>query len=92
MTQPTARAHADRQGTVHIEHCMGTVFTIDIRDPGNWADAIRGVVSWLHEVDRVFSTYRDDSDISRLQRSEITLDAAHPDVANVLEGVMVKHG
>lgn len=64
---------------------MGTVFTIDIRDPGNWEDAIRGVVSWLHEVDQVFSTYRDDSDISRLQRGEITLDAAHPDVADVLK-------
>jgi thiamine biosynthesis lipoprotein len=64
---------------------MGTVFTIDIRDPGNWDDAIRDVVSWLHEVDRVFSTYRYDSDICRLQRGEITLDAAHRDVAEVLE-------
>jgi FAD:protein FMN transferase len=85
MTPSTARAHTEQQRTVHVEHCMGTVFTIDIRDPGNWDDAIRNVVSWLHEVDRVFSTYRYDSDICRLQRGEISLEAAHRDVAEVLE-------
>ena len=26
--------------TVHVEHCMGTVFTLDIRDAGPWDDAI----------------------------------------------------
>jgi FAD:protein FMN transferase len=85
MTPSTARVLAEQQRTAHVEHCMGTVFTIDIRDPGNWDHGIRAVVSWLHEVDRVFSTYRHDSDISRLQRGEITLAAAHPEVAEVLE-------
>ena len=85
MTPSTARAYAEQRRTVHVEHCMGTVFTTDIRDPGNWDNAIGDVVSWLHEVDRVFSTYRYDSDICRLQRGEITLDGAHRDVAEVLE-------
>jgi thiamine biosynthesis lipoprotein len=59
---------ADR--VVHVEHCMGTVFSIDIRDPGPWRDAIDAVVVWLHRVDELFSTYRPDSEISRRRRGE----------------------
>jgi thiamine biosynthesis lipoprotein len=71
--------------TVHVEQCMGTVFSIDIRDPGDWADAVADVVGWLHHVDRVFSPYRADSDVSRLQRRELRLTDAHPEVAEVLD-------
>lgn len=71
--------------TVHVEHCMGTVFSIDIRDPGDWADAIADVVGRLHHVDRVFSPYRADSDVSRLQRRELRLADADPQVAEVLD-------
>jgi FAD:protein FMN transferase len=71
--------------TVHVEHCMGTVFSIDVRDPGDWADAVADVVGWLHRVDRVFSTYRPDSDVCRLQRREIRLADADPLVAEVLD-------
>jgi FAD:protein FMN transferase len=70
---------------VHVEHCMGTTFSIDIRDPGDWADAIADVLGWLHHVDRVFSTYKADSDISRLQRRELRLADADPQVAEVLD-------
>jgi FAD:protein FMN transferase len=70
--------------SVHVEHCMGTVFSIDVRDPGDWTAAIADVVGWLHHVDAVFSTYRPGSDISRLQRRELRLSAADPDVAVVL--------
>jgi thiamine biosynthesis lipoprotein len=71
--------------TVHVEHCMGTVFTIDVRDPGEWGHAVGDVVAWLHQVDAVFSTYRPDSNISRMQRGELRLADAHPDVAAVLD-------
>ncbi len=77
----TAAAVARR---LHVEHCMGTVFSIDVRDPGDWDAAIADVVGWLHHVDRVFSTYRTDSDVSRLQRREIRLADADPLVAEVL--------
>lgn len=77
--------------TVHIEPCMGTVFTIDIRDPADgtgaadpWRLAIARVVAWLHHVDGVFSTYRPESDIRRLQRGELPIAGADPDVAAVL--------
>lgn len=69
---------------VHVEHCMGTVVTVDVRDPGDWTAAIADVVGWLHRVDRVFSTYRPDSDVSRLRRREIRLADADPLVAEVL--------
>jgi thiamine biosynthesis lipoprotein len=39
----------------------------------------------LHEVDRVFSTYRADSFISRLGRGEIGLEDCPPSVAEVLD-------
>ncbi|HEY6749434.1 MAG TPA: FAD:protein FMN transferase [Mycobacteriales bacterium] len=71
--------------TVHVEHCMGTVFSIDVRDPGDWTGAIADVVGWLHHVDAVFSTYRPGSDVSRLRRRELRLADADPDVAVVLD-------
>lgn len=74
-----------RPRTVHVEHCMGTAFSIDIRDTGNWSHAIHAVVSWLHHVDTVFSTYKPDSDISRIQRGELLAADAHPDVVTVLD-------
>jgi thiamine biosynthesis lipoprotein len=64
---------------------MGTVFTIDIRDPGDWTDPVRDVVTWLHRVDAIFSTYRTDSDISRIRRGELPVGDADPHVSTVLD-------
>ena len=64
---------------------MGTVFTIDIRDAGDWAEEIAAVVRWLHHVDATFSTYRDDSDISRIRRGQLRVDDAEPHVTEVLQ-------
>lgn len=80
---PTATRTAARQ--VHVEHCMGTVFTIDIRDTGSWGDVMHDVVTWLHHVDAVFSTYRPDSDISRMQRGELRLRDAALEIPAVLD-------
>lgn len=74
-----------RARTVHVEHCMGTAFTIDIRDVGDWTAAIDAVVSWLHFVDATFSTYREDSDISRIRRGELRVADADPHVSEVLD-------
>ena len=78
-------ATSDHPRTVHVEHCMGTVFTIDIRDSGDWTAPIAAVCKWLHHVDSVFSTYRPDTDISRIRRGELPLDAAASEVADVLD-------
>jgi FAD:protein FMN transferase len=71
--------------TVHVEHCMGTVFTIDVRGTGEWSDAIIAAVRWLHSVDAVFSTYRHDSDINRIRRRELRVADADPEIAVVLD-------
>ena len=71
--------------SVHVEHCMGTVFSIDVRDPGDWTAAIVDVVAGLHHADRVFSPYRPNSDLCRLWRRELRLADADPAVAEVLE-------
>jgi len=71
--------------TLHVEECMGTVFTIDIRDAGPWDEGIAEAVAWLHHVDAVFSTYQVDSDISRIRRRELAVEDADPDVAVVLD-------
>lgn len=71
--------------TIHVEHCMGTVFSIDVRDAGDWSDALAEVVRWLHHVDAVFSTYRSDSIISRLDRGELEPSDAGPEVREVLD-------
>jgi thiamine biosynthesis lipoprotein len=71
-------------GTLHVEHCMGTVFTIAIRDDGEWEYAIGRVVTWLHQVDGLFSTYRPTSQISRLRTGELTVADTHPLVREVL--------
>ncbi len=71
--------------TVHVEHCMGTVFSFDIRDAGDWQAAIAEAVAWLHAVDATYSTYRDDSVVSRLARGELSLDDCPAQVREVFE-------
>jgi thiamine biosynthesis lipoprotein len=75
------------RGFRHVEHAMGTVFSFDIRDTPTPAirRALDHAVAWLHWVDEVFSTYRPDSQISRLGRGETNLADCDPEVAEVLE-------
>ncbi|WP_406510901.1 FAD:protein FMN transferase [Streptomyces sp. NBC_00212] len=65
---------------------MGTVFSFDIRDRPTPAvrDALAEAVAWLHRVDAVFSTYRPDSEISRMARGHIGVSDCPPEVAEVL--------
>ena len=71
----------------HAEHVMGTVFSFDI--PAAAAPVLPAVVSWLHWADATFSTYRDDSDVSRLGRGELTLAQCAPELAEVIAGCAV---
>ncbi len=67
---------------------MGTVATVDIRDPLPVGEAQRLAdlaFGWLHEVDRRFSTYRDDSEVNRLHRGEIGIDDCSDDLRFVLD-------
>ncbi|WP_224301680.1 FAD:protein FMN transferase [Streptomyces olivaceus] len=66
---------------------MGTVFSFDARggEPAAVRTALDEAVAGLHRADEVFSTYRDGSEISRLARGELTVEACAPEVAEVLE-------
>lgn len=66
---------------------MGTVFSFDVRggEPLAVQTALREAVAGLHRVNEVFSTYRDDSQVSRLARGELTVAECDPEVAEVLE-------
>jgi thiamine biosynthesis lipoprotein len=63
---------------------MGTVITVDIRDPGDWTAPITAVFDWFRWVDEVFSPFRPDSEVSRLDRGEITELECSAEVREVL--------
>lgn len=65
---------------------MGTVFSFDARggDPRRVGAAMDAAAQWLHHVDEVFSTYRPDSQISRLAAGTLTPAACVPEVREVL--------
>ena len=69
-----------------VEHVMGLPVSVALRgrhaDDGRADDAWAAVVADLRESDRVFSTYRPDSVISRMSRGE--LSDVPPEVAEVL--------
>jgi thiamine biosynthesis lipoprotein len=73
----------------HVEHVMGMPISVALRGrhaattAGN--DAWQAVIEQLREVDRVFSTYREDSIICRLDRGELELEECPAEVAEVLE-------
>jgi thiamine biosynthesis lipoprotein len=72
----------------YVEHVMGMPISLALRGRhtddaaarGAWAEALAA----LRDVDRVFSTYRSDSFVSRLGREEITVEDCPPEVAEVL--------
>ena len=64
-----------------VRHVMGMPIGFDVRDPG--VD-VEPAFAWLHEVDTTFSTYREDSEIRRLDRGELLLADCRPEVDEVL--------
>ena len=66
---------------------MGTVATITMReiDAARAHDAAAAAFERLHAIDRRFSPYKEESEISRISRGELTVPDAHPEVTTVLE-------
>jgi thiamine biosynthesis lipoprotein len=67
-----------------IEHVMGTAVGIRVRDAGVPVGALRDAFDWLRDVDRRFSTYRAESEISRIGRGDLPEREASLDVRQVL--------
>jgi len=72
-----------------VEHVMGMPVSLALR--GRHGGDARADAAWqavlddLRWVDKVFSTYREDSYVRRLDRGEVTLAECPPEVAQVLE-------
>jgi thiamine biosynthesis lipoprotein len=93
---PAVTARAASGGTLtgprparYVDHVMGMPISLALR--GRHTHDHPALQAWsevmadLREADRVFSTYRADSYVSRLDRGEIDLDDCPPEVAEVLE-------
>lgn len=57
---------------------------IDVRDAGVAATTLDAAYAWLRFVDATFSTYRPESEISRLNRGELELRQCRREVREVL--------
>ena len=71
-------------GIRRVEHVMGMPIVVDVRDDDADEAALDEVFDWLRWVDATFSTYKPDSEISRLVRGELAFEDAHSDVRWVL--------
>ncbi|GIF18209.1 thiamine biosynthesis lipoprotein [Actinoplanes tereljensis] len=71
----------------HVEQVMGTAVSIELADDrpaGELRALIDDVCGWLHEVDARFSTYKEDSEVSRMRRGELTAESCSDDLRQVL--------
>lgn len=68
---------------------MGTTLSIEVRDADVPLRVLDDAIEVLHELDARFSTYRTDSEISRIGRGELAIADAHSDVREVLDACAV---
>jgi thiamine biosynthesis lipoprotein len=61
---------------------MGMPIVVDVRD--EHVDAVARVYAWFRHVDATFSTFKPESEISRIARGELRPEEADPDVRRVL--------
>ncbi|MGH2972114.1 MAG: FAD:protein FMN transferase [Gaiellaceae bacterium] len=62
-----------------VEHVMGMPIVVEVRD----GDVPDDVFDWFRSVDETFSPYKDESEVSRIQRGELALGDAADDVRDV---------
>jgi FAD:protein FMN transferase len=77
-------ARERRPGLRRVERLMGTVVSIEVRDAGVDPGALDEALAHLRDVETRFSTYRDDSEVSRLARGELSEAGCSADVRLVL--------
>ena len=77
-------ADATSRGPHRAAPVMGTVISIDVRDPGIPESVIDAMLARLEEIEGRFSTYRPDSEISRISRGELAEGDASAEVRFVL--------
>jgi thiamine biosynthesis lipoprotein len=89
MSSAAAKGRADGRIRRRIEHLMGMPISLALR--GRHASSVAGDEAWqavikeLRQVDVIFSVYRSDSIINRLDRGELTIADCPAVVAEVIE-------
>jgi thiamine biosynthesis lipoprotein len=73
----------DLPGVRRVEDIMGMPIVLDVRDTED-SELLDEIFDWFRFVDRRFSTYIGDSQISRINRGDLLVEDAHPDVREVL--------
>jgi thiamine biosynthesis lipoprotein len=69
--------------TQHEIEVWGTVVFIDVTSDIDIESAIAKVDQYVHQVDELFSTYKESSIISQLRRGEIEIEHCPPEVIEV---------
>ena len=69
---------------VQVEQLMGTAIGVDIRDPVVPDGIVERVFDHLRAVEARFSTFRPDSEVSRLARGELLEADCSPELRHVL--------
>ena len=64
---------------------MGMPIGVDVRDSDVDPAAVEDTFDWFRFVDETFSTFKPESEISRLNAGDLPLDEAQPCVREVLE-------
>lgn len=71
-------------GRLRVEQVMGTAVGIDLRDDAVPASALDEAFDYLRRADAQFSTFKPDSEVSRLGRGELPLAACSLELRQVL--------
>jgi thiamine biosynthesis lipoprotein len=72
-------------GRRRVEHVMGMPIVIDVRDEGAEDAQLDEAFDVFRAIDARFSTYKDASDVSRINRGDLRIADAHPDVREILD-------
>jgi FAD:protein FMN transferase len=72
-------------GLRRVEQIMGTAIDLDVRDAFVAPAALERAFEYLRSVDEQFSTYKPNSEVSRLMRGEVDEEACSPELREVLD-------
>jgi thiamine biosynthesis lipoprotein len=67
-----------------VEDIMGTAIVVDVRGDADQAAAVEAAFAHLRDVDARFSTYKPDSEVSRLNRNELREEDCSDQLREVL--------
>src|SRR2546425_2339881 len=82
---------ASLPGARRVEQIMGLPVVVDVRDDDQAGPALDQLFDWLRWVDATFSTFKEDSEISRINRGLLRREDAHPQVREVLDRCELLH-